>query len=152
MYHIECTPDEALLLSFGINKRLITHHSGKSRVINKLKEARDVFAMFDEDPNSYKCSYERNLQLVEKHSTFKLFKDSNRNKIISLNNNLEFWIIDNCKRSGIDLIDFNLPNSPGNLRSIINARLKSLNNLYLELSKQPNSEYSKIEKIINAKN
>jgi len=52
--HVECLPDEALIIKMGFTWKAVIHHGGKSRVFHKLKSVSNQLALVDEDPGSGK--------------------------------------------------------------------------------------------------
>ena len=51
MYHIECLPEEVLLLNMGLTRDVILHHSGSGAVCRALDEGTNLFGLIDEDPD-----------------------------------------------------------------------------------------------------
>ncbi|HNW96777.1 MAG TPA: hypothetical protein PKK00_00035 [Bacteroidales bacterium] len=131
--HVECKPDELLVSMLGCQKKMITHHQGKSRVFSALCKTKNQRAMVDEDPDSPKTSYEKELKLTEESNGIKYYVDKLGNKICFLNGKLEDWIIFTCKQHKIKLSNFGLPDNPEELHDIINYRLSNFEKLLNEL-------------------
>ena len=147
--HVECLPDETLVKKLGISRKMVNHHSGKSRVFNKLKTTNGEIAMIDEDPGSVKTTYENNLTFVQESFGIKVYKDNRNNKIIILSVKLEDWIIAACKTSNVNITKFGLPDRPNALHEIINHRLSGFEKLIDHLKK---SENQCIDHLINLLN
>ena len=127
--HVECLPDEALVRKLGFTKKFVTHHTGKSRVFQKMKQVEQQLALIDEDPGSTKTTYELNLRLVEESKGIKYFQDRSGNKILVLKGKLEDWIVDLCTKANIDLSVFHLPAKPNDLHDVINQRISKFDDL-----------------------
>jgi len=127
--HVECLPDETLVKKLGVTKKMVIHHTGKSRVFHNLKKSQNEIGMVDEDPGSPKTDYERNLKFIEEAHGIKRYSDKQGNKILVLNIKLEDWIISICKAAKIDITKFGLPDTPNKLHDIMNYRLQNFENL-----------------------
>ncbi len=128
--HVECLPDEALVKKMGVHKKKVTHHAGKSRVFAKMKVSENQIALVDEDPDSAKTSYEKDLDFVNELFGVSEFTDKSGNRILVLKGKLEDWIIATCKTAKIDLTkDFGLPKKPSELHEVINQRIKTFEKL-----------------------
>ena len=146
--HVECLPDETLAKKLGFTSRLITHHTGKSRVFHRLKSSTNELAMVDEDPGSAKTSYESNLQFQQELNGIKQYADNSGNKVLVLKGKLEDWILSICKAENIKPESFNLPNKPSELHEVINQRLRSFEKLLDALMQNPNSSIHKLRKLL----
>jgi hypothetical protein len=140
--HVECLPDELLVSKLGFTRKLVTHHTGKSRVFHKLKQSHHVLALVDEDPGSPKTTYEKMLQLVQTIHGIQCYIDNKGNKVAILTNKLEDWIIAVCNQANIDLTKFGLPEKPNALHGVINQRLVKFAQL-IDVLLQSNNESMK---------
>lgn len=140
MVHVECLPDETMVLQLGGTRKKVTHHTSKSRVFHQLKKASNHIALVDEDPGSPKTSYEKDLKLIEEKSGVKVLKDNANNRVCMLKGKLEDWLIWVCKNAGIDIETYNLPSRPNELHRVINERLTSLKKLLQHLIDQKNTD------------
>ena len=140
MVHVECLPDETMVLQLGGTRKRVTHHTSKARVFNHLKKVSAHFALVDEDPGSAKTSYEKNLKLVEEKSGVKVLKDAANNCVCILKGKLEDWLIRVCKNAGIDIETYNLPSRPNELHRVIIERVHSLKRLLQDLLEQKNAD------------
>jgi len=127
MVHLECKPDELLVMALGISRKQITHHSGKSRVYGALQKNSNAIGLVDEDPDpgSPKYTYENDLMLIEEKFGVKRFADKKRsNTVLVLKIKLEDWLISAGKVSGIDITKqpYNLPGHGNDLHKVINDR------------------------------
>ncbi|MGQ4875908.1 MAG: hypothetical protein ACP6IY_17725 [Promethearchaeia archaeon] len=138
LIHIECNPDEVLMLKYGFTKRRIIHSSGKARIAKLLEKNRGHIALVDEDPNGTLIPYFKNTNffLLKQENGYIIKKDLKREYIIiELQPNLEEWIIDACKEASINIKNYKLPNNAISLHHIINNNLKKFEKLLLELLK-----------------
>jgi hypothetical protein len=129
MVHVECRPYEVLVSKLGLNKKMVKHHQGKSRVFHNLKLTKDQLAMVDEDPGSPRHPYEKSFELKEESGGSKYFTDKSGNKIIVLRVKLEDWIIWVCKKENTDITKFGLPDKPNDLHDVINHKLRNFERL-----------------------
>jgi hypothetical protein len=137
--HVECLPDELLVSKLGFTRKLVTHHTGKSRVFHKLKQSHNVLALVDEDPGAPMTTYEMSLKWVQTLNGIKCYIDNNGNKVAVLTNKLEDWIIAICNQANIDLAKFGLPEKPNALHGVINQRLTKFAQL-IDMLLQSNNE------------
>ena len=147
--HVECLPDERLVLKLGFNKKMITHHQGRSRIFNNLSKRKDELALVDEDPGSGRNNHEKTLKIIEEFEGIKYIKDQRGNKICMLTGKLEDWIISLCKKSKIKLSDFGLPEKADDLHDVINYRLESFGKLLAELLKKKSPGILKLKEWLN---
>jgi len=132
--HVECLPDEALVKKLGFTRKMVTHHSGKSRVFQKLGKVSNHLAMVDEDdPLGPKSNYERNLIRESEAHGIVLFRDNEGNRIFQLKVKLENWIIEQCKVSGTSPRDFGLPVAANEMHDVVNQRISSFEKLIDDL-------------------
>ncbi|MBX9785011.1 MAG: hypothetical protein K2X48_17120 [Chitinophagaceae bacterium] len=127
--HVECLPDEALVMKLGFARKMITHHSGKSRVFNKLEKSKNVLALADEDPGSAKTTYEKKLKLRNDSNSITYYEDASGNKIFVLKVKLENWIIEQCKISNVSPQDYGFTAKPNEFHDVINQRLERFREL-----------------------
>jgi hypothetical protein len=147
--HVECLPDEALVKKLGFTRKMVTHHSGKGRVFHNLKSETNQLAMVDEDPESAKTHYEKNLTFVNESHGIKLYTDKSDNKIIFLKGKLEDWIVALSYQSRIVLSDYGLPEKPNDLHDVINQRLSQFENLIEHLLKINNPHLKQLKEWLN---
>ncbi|MBN2520027.1 MAG: hypothetical protein JXB17_05960 [Bacteroidales bacterium] len=151
--HVECKPDELLVLKLGFQRKMVTHHQGKSRIFHALKKAKNHLAIVDEDPRSVPIPYENSLAFVKEFEGIKCYTDKSNNKIFVLKVKLEDWIINACKQQKIGLSRFGLPEKPDDLNDVINNRLRNFERLIDELIKKNNPAIMKLKlSIISDKN
>jgi hypothetical protein len=136
--HVECLPDEMLVSQLGFTRKIINHHSGKSRVFHQLKQSHHALALVDEDPGAPKTTYEKNLQWVQTLHGIQCYVDSRGNKVAILTIKLEDWIIAVSKQANIDLAKFGLPDKPNALHAVINQRLVKFEQLIQALLQSNN--------------
>lgn len=136
--HVECKPDELLVSKLGFTRKLVTHHTGKSRVFHKLKQSHHTLALVDEDPGAPKTTYEKSLQWEQTINGIKCYIDLNGNKVAILTTKLEDRIVAVCKEDGIEVTKFGLPSKPNELHGVINQRLTKFAQL-IEALLQSNS-------------
>ncbi len=133
--HVECLPDEIIVRCLGKSAKMITHHTGKSRIMSRLKATQNAIALTDEDPLSAKHPHERTLQVLDSRFGLKVLKDNSLNKVVLICPRLEEWLIKACVDTKIDITNFGLPNSGNELHKVINQRLlagKKLINFLIE--------------------
>lgn len=143
--HVECKPDELLVSKLGFQRKLVTHHQGKSRIFQALGKVRHQLALVDEDPGSIKSNYEKALILIEEAEGIKCFTDSSRNKICVLKGKLEDWIIAISKQYKVNLSEFGLPDKSDVLHDCINQRLFNLEKLLNALLEKNNPALLKLK-------
>lgn len=108
MIFVECNADEFFIRGFSISKKDIKHESGKTRVISKVESFGDAIGVIDEDPQSNQPKELKNYIEVDKKSTIKLLKNSNK-KIIIISPRLEDWLINKSMQVGLSLGNYGLP-------------------------------------------
>jgi hypothetical protein len=131
--HVECKPDELLVSKFGFTRKLVTHHTGKSRVFSKMRLVQHTLALVDEDPGTAKTTYEKQLILVAERHGIKKYEDKNGNSILVLSGKLEDWIVSVCRQAEVNLKDYGLPAKPDDLHEVINQRLNQFGELIIHL-------------------
>jgi hypothetical protein len=62
---------------------------------------------------------------------------------------LEDWIIYICKKAGIKLADFGLPEKPNDLHDVINQRINKFENLIDHLKDNKNAEINQLKDWLN---
>ncbi len=147
--HVECLPDETLVKQLGITRKMLTHHTGKSRVFNRIKGSKNEVALVDEDPGSAKTEYEKNLKLEDDLHGIKRYTDKHGNTVLILRVKLEDWLISVCAAATIDIRKFGLPNTPNELHDVINQRLNALQQLIAHLKGIKNPALVKLEEWLN---
>lgn len=146
--HVECLPDEILVKKLGITRKMVNHHSGKSRVFNKLRTSNNEIGMVDEDPGSIKTAFEQSLKFIKEAFGVKVFSDNRNNKILILSGKLEDWIITACKSTGVNMNQFGLPDRPNDLHGIINHRLSSFEKLIDHLKENNNPSLALLKDLL----
>lgn len=144
--HIECNPDAYLARQIGFTRKNITHHQGKSRVFNALKNNKNHFALVDEDPGSIQHPYQAELMLIKDESGLKLFKDKSGNRVVVINPKLEDWIISISRELNINVRSYGLPENPDELHEQINQKLNQFEHLLNDLIKRKNSPLKLLQK------
>ena len=119
--HVECNADELLVKKLGFTRKMITHHSGKSKLFNNIRLFNNELALVDEDPGSPKTSYEKKLKYISESYGVKQYTDHAHNHILVLGGKLEDWLVSTCKDNKIDLQRFNLPSEPNRLHEITSS-------------------------------
>jgi hypothetical protein len=147
MIYIECNSDFTLLKSVSsIPRSQVIHElKGKSEICRKLATHSNCGALIDEDPNANQPPY---LQVVRQRGTeqtfpehsFKVLHDSKLNNyLVILCPKLEDWSLKLAKDAGVDILNYNLPDTPGSLHHVIGHRLGNYERL-LEAIKSKGSE------------
>jgi len=150
--HTECLPDEALVTSFGIDKKSVYHHRNINKVLAYLYESTDLIAMIDEDPGKSKASYHKLLVEIESKHRIKILEDKKRrHTVIMLCPDLEPWLIQCCKNAKINMQDYNLPDKPSELHEIINTRLDKISLLVKTMLEKKSPEILFLKKHLTAK-
>jgi len=144
--HVECNPDETLVLKLGFGKRNITHHQGRSRIFNALTRVSGHLAMVDEDPGCARSDYENSLRLVEESDFTRCYTDCSNNTIVVLKGKLEDYIINTCRKHHIDITGFGLPDNAKNLHGVINNKLSNFMKLANYLIREGNPELVQLKR------
>ena len=152
MIHIECKPDEQLVIALRFKRKNIQHHKVKSRIFKVLSRSKNQLAIVDEDPGSNKTAYENSLNHIGMYEGINCFKDSSGNKIFVLKGKLEDWIINNAKEQHIDLTDFGLPDNPDALHGEINHHLPEFKELLEKLLQKKNPAIMKLKSLLSGRN
>lgn len=136
---VECNPDELLVRVLGLGIKEIAHQSNKGEVCNYLRKTDINIAILDEDPSSGQPNYLKEFNTVdEKFGVRKLQHKAVNKTILVIRPRLEEWIISQCRISGINPVDFFLPQDAKRLKDEINIRLKHFANLLAELLRKEN--------------
>jgi|GEM_PF-911793 len=142
-YHVECNPEEALLLTFGTPRSDITHHSGSGTVIKTLSENSQLIGLIDEDPERianhpyYRQCY--NNPTFDQNN-IRCSIDANRNnKMIFIKPRFEPWIIEVARKAKLTLSDFNLNDDANKLHAEINSKRSDLQKLLHKLIADKNN-------------
>jgi hypothetical protein len=147
--HVECLPDEKLVIKLGHTRKFITHHQGKSRIFSTLRKNKNLIAIVDEDPGSIKTRYEESLKLRKEFEGIRYFTDTSGNIVLILKGKLEDWIIAACKKQKIDISKHGLPVKPNDLHDVIHHRLVNFGRLIDELILEKNPALLKLKSWIN---
>ena len=143
--HVECSPDELLVSKLGFQRKMITHHQGRSRIFSELGKVTHQLALVDEDLGSGRSNHEKTLKFLEEYEGIKYFTDQSENKICMLQGKLEDWIISVCKKHHTKPSDFGLPEKADDLHDVINDRLTNFGKLIDELIKKKNPAILKLK-------
>ena len=152
-YHIECLPEEVLLLNMGLTREVLLHHSGSGGVCKTLYEGTNLIGLIDEDPeresqhNYYNKLY---LKPVSEEYNIRYSIDKvKKNKLIFIKPRFEPWIIGVAQNSGIKMSDFNLSPDPNLLHREINFKKSDLQKLLHKLKKIKSPAILHLKKLIN---
>ncbi|MBI1183528.1 hypothetical protein GC194_04620 [bacterium] len=126
MYHVECFADEHILKCFGIERKAISHHNDKGRVMAKIKKLSHQIAMIDEDPFQVQPTHLQGMRLESELHDLRLLIDTNQNKVIALCPNLEFWLQKAVKKSSKQLGDYFSENDPKYVHKVIHHQKDKL--------------------------
>jgi hypothetical protein len=138
MIYVECKPDRALVTTLGIPSSEIQHESHKVRVCKRLEKSTNSKGLVDEDPSSSaQPIYIKKLRLLSDKHDIKLLHDKEaRNYIIMLCPQLEGWILKVAQEAGINLEDYELPNTAEELDNVIKIRIGKFINLIQNIKKK----------------
>ena len=134
--HLECKPDEKLVMKLGIPRKKIEHQDGKSRVYAALKKTNNSIAIVDEDPHGPKYTYEKELVLEEeKYGIYRYVDKKRGNIVLVLKVKLEDWLILACKQNDIDITKspYSLPGKGNDLHKVINDKMAAYDKLLTDL-------------------
>ena len=123
MIYLECYADEALVKSFGVTSKMIKHAFNKGEVCNLLSKSSNNIGIVDEDPNSGKSKYERQMltKIVFENQLLKVCEDkSTNNKLIVLRPRLEDFIIRIARES--NLLNERIPMEASKLYEFLTQR------------------------------
>ena len=126
MIFIECNPDKFLvkrLIRGKQQQKRIRHGGGKSGVLDILGKGKGrMVGVVDEDPNRSKHPPKKRKEYTGKDTkgSIKLLKkrDDSSKSLIELSPDLEGWLINRAKKSGINLKDYGLPDDPKEMHNI----------------------------------
>jgi hypothetical protein len=152
-YHIECTPEEVLLLTMGLTREVITHHSGSGSVCKTLDLNKNLVGLIDEDPDrdsqhSYYNKLYRNPDSDQHNVRFCIDK-VNKNKMIIIKPRFEPWIIQVAEAAGLNMEDFKLSNNPDNLHREINFKRTELQKLLHKLIAVKSPAMVRLKELLN---
>lgn len=139
MIFVECKPDYTLVCKLRPDMAAkVEHSSDKAGVLNRLirrsgyRNYENSIGMIDEDPRSLQPKVIRDFDLENELANSKIrvlhYRFLN-NHVLVLCPRLEEWIIDACTESGVNILDYGLPNNGEKLHSIINVNLENFKNL-----------------------
>jgi hypothetical protein len=152
MIYIECEPDKVLVKALGISRKEIKHVFSKGNVCNKLEKNINSKGLVDEDPLSAQPTYIGKLKLHSHEKNIKLLYDENaQNYLIMLCPTLEEWILKAVKESGMNIVNFGLPDDVEKLHRTINIKLGSFENLMEDIKKRRSSMLKTLEGFIKNK-
>ncbi len=152
-YHIECLPEEVLLLTMGLTRDVITHHSGSGSVCKTLDQNENLVGLIDEDPDrlsqhSYYNKLYRNSDSDQHNVRFSIDKE-NKNKMIFIKPRFEPWIIEVATTAGLNMADFNLSNNSDNLHREINFKRTDLQKLLHKLISIKSPAIVRLKELLN---
>jgi hypothetical protein len=153
-YHIECLPEEVLLLNMGLTRDVLLHHSGSGAVCKILAEGKNLIGLIDEDPErDSQHGYYNKLYLKpesDEHNIRYSFDRVKKNKLIFIKPRFEPWIIRVAQSSGVKMSDFNLSDDPDMLHREINFKKSDLQKLIHRLKKIKSPAILRLKKLINS--
>jgi len=147
--HVECLPDELLVSKLGFQRKMITHHQGRSRIFFELSKVKHQLAMVDEDIGSGRSNHEKSLKLLDEYEGIKYFTDQSENKICILKGKLEDWIINICKKNKIKLSEYGLPEKADELHEVVHLKLQNFGKLIDLLIAKKNPAILKLKAWLN---
>ena len=153
-FHIECLPEEVLMLNLGISREAIQHHPGSGAVCKTLADGTNLLGLIDEDPDRdfqhdyYKKLYQK-YESDEHNIRFSIDK-AKKNKMIFIKPRFEPWIIEVAKNSGVKMEDFNLSENPDLLHREITFKKSDLQKLFHKLIKVKSPAIKRLQKLINS--
>jgi len=116
----ECYPDQALLLSLGVQRKQLLHEARKGEVLKWLRKTPGGVGMVDEDPDSSQplelSSYRE--QKTAEGLRLLTRQGSSGQRLIVLCPRLEEWLMQRARSSGIKADDYGLPHDPDRLHSV----------------------------------
>ncbi len=125
MIYLECFADEALVKSFGATSKMIKHAFSKGEVCNMLDKTTGAIGIVDEDPQSGKPSYEKEMRNHKIHEDAKVIICEHRgsgNKLILIRPRLEEFIIRISKEHRVDMESYKLSSDPDKLHDELSFR------------------------------
>lgn len=152
-YHIECLPEEVLLLNLGLQRDSIVHHSGSGSVCSTMNKGKYLIGLIDEDPDR-RQQHPYYDKLYRKPSSDKYnirFSEDNvkKNKIVFIKPRFEPWIIQVAQQSGLRMSDFDLSDDPDLLHREINFKKTSLQRLIHKLKRVQNPAILRLKELLN---
>ncbi|MEO0119886.1 MAG: hypothetical protein ABIK40_01290 [candidate division WOR-3 bacterium] len=118
IFYAECY-NQRRVINILWGKINIRHLSGRGKFFSQIKEGKEkkkYLALLDEDPQTdsptQKLLLKVGFELVEEKEGIKLFKDKDKNLVITLSPDLEEWIYNVAKKEGIKLSDFGFSDNP----------------------------------------
>ncbi|MEO8404588.1 MAG: hypothetical protein ABI480_08340 [Chitinophagaceae bacterium] len=152
-YHIECLPEEVLLLNMGLTRESLLHHSGSGGVCQTLSDGSNLIGLIDEDPErKYQHSYYSKLYLnpvSDLHNIRYSIDKAKKNKMIFIKPRFEPWIIEVAQNSGVNMADFNLSGDANLLHREINFKKTDLQKLLHMLKKVKSPAILRLKELIN---
>jgi len=152
-YHIECLPEEVLLLNMGLTRDVLLHHSGSGAVCKTLSQGTNLIGLIDEDPErDSQHSYYNKLYLKhqsDEHNIRFSIDKTKKNKLIFIKPKFEPWIIEVAQNSDVKMSDFNLSNDPNLLHREINFKKSDLQKLLHKLKKVKSPAILRLTELIN---
>jgi hypothetical protein len=127
---VECTPDETLVKSLGFTSRQVKHQPNKGAVCNYLSKNPGIIGMVDADPDSAQPGYFKNCTLVNDRYDIAVYQhNTQNNRLVVLNPDLEGWVIKYAKKSRIAPKKFGLSDTARALHKEILQKLPRLEEL-----------------------
>jgi hypothetical protein len=109
----ECYIDTCLIeVLLNVGKDYVNHQKGNGKVAREMKgKFVGAFCVGIIDEDRKKLDYLNGFDMVAESKHLKLWKIKGGHQyMIQIRPVIEEWILANCKESGIDLKDYNLPN------------------------------------------
>jgi hypothetical protein len=152
-YHIECLPEEVLLLNMDLTREVLMHHSGSGAVCKTLYEGTSLVGLIDEDPERdsqhgyYNKLYSK--PVSDEHNIRYSVDKAKKNKLIFIKPRFEPWIIGVAQSSGVSMSDFNLSDNPDLLHREINFKKSDLQKLLHKLKKVKSPALLRLKELLN---
>jgi len=116
MIYLECYNDEAVVRGLGVPKRHIEHEAGKSLVADAMLRSRQaqVIGLVDQDPGAAPPPYLREFKPVDDKPQLRLVRYQHPKDgkwLVEIQPDLEPWLYEAAKATGLKPKDFHLPES-----------------------------------------
>jgi hypothetical protein len=131
MIFLECDNDEAVVRGLGFPRAQLRHIASKGRVLSVLQKAAGSghIGLIDQDPGSNPSRYFREFTIVEQAARLALVRYRHRQEakeLIEIQPDLEPWLYEAARQSGMNPQDFHLPERHGHLHDNPNANATRL--------------------------
>jgi hypothetical protein len=116
----ECYPDQAVLLSLGVQRKQVLHEARKGEVLKWLRKTPAGVGMVDEDPDSSQPPELNSYREQKTAEGLRLLarRGSKGQRLIILCPRLEEWLMQRARTCGVDPKQYSLPSDPNELHSI----------------------------------